>query len=143
MRTQLKPLLLALAASVSLAACGSKQAPVTSSGDGTPPGPGPRDTRTDIEKRRDTACDALGPRVTACAVADAKTALAAGQIKQAQYDEITRKDVQAKNTDEFVDSCKQPQTPYSSRQIRVLEVCPKEESECEPMMACLDNLNKQ
>jgi hypothetical protein len=117
---QLKATVLALATSVALGACGSKQPPaVENSGGGEPVGPGPRDTRTEIEKRRDTACEALGPRITQCAVTDAKTALDAGQIKQAQYDEITRKDVQAKNTDEFIESCRQPRTPYSSRQIRV------------------------
>jgi hypothetical protein len=140
--TQLGAIVIALAAT--LAACGSKQQPaVENSGSGDTAGPGPQDTRNEIEKRRDAACESLGPRITKCAVDDARIALAAGQIKQAQYDEITRKDVQAKNTDEFVDSCKQPKTPYSSRQVRVLEVCPKEESECEPLMSCLDNLNKQ
>jgi hypothetical protein len=32
---------------------------------------------------------------------------------------------------------------YSARQVRVLEVCQKEESECEPMLTCLDNLKPQ
>ena len=139
MNTKTVVLLLGLA----LGACSSKQTPVENSGDGTAPGAGPRDTRTAIEKRRDSACESLGPRITTCAVADAKKALEAGEIKQAQYDEITKSEVQAKNTEEFVESCKMPKTPYSSRQIRVLEVCQKEETECEPLMACLDNLNKQ
>lgn len=125
-----------------LLACGSKQqAPVSNAGSAEDP-PGPvTDTRTEIERRRDTACESLGPRITACAAEDAKKALAAGQIKQQQYDEITASGVQTKNTDEFIDSCRK--ADYSSRQIRVLEVCQQEESECEPMLACLDNLNKQ
>jgi hypothetical protein len=122
------------------AACGSKQStPVASSGGDTP---GATDTRTAIEKRRDAACETLGPRITTCAVEDAKQAKEAGQITQAQYDDITKREVLAKNTEEFVDSCKKPKTPYSSRQIRVLEVCPKEESDCDPLMACLDHLDK-
>jgi hypothetical protein len=130
---------------VALAACGSKQpAPVSNGGSGTTgPAPGPADTRSAIEKRRDVACESLGPRITTCAVGDAKKALAAGQISQAQYNEITASGVLAKNTEEFVEACKAPKTPYSSRQVRVLEVCQNEETECEPLMACLDNLNKQ
>lgn len=124
-----------------LLACGSKQqAPVSNAGSAEPPGP-VQDTRTEIERRRDTACESLGPRITACAAEDAKKALAAGQIKQQQYDEITAPGVQTKNTEEFIDSCRK--ADYSSRQIRVLEVCQQEESECEPMLACLDNLNQQ
>jgi len=45
--------------------------------------------------------------------------------------------------DRFIKSCKAPKTPYSSRQVRVLEVCQQEESQCEPLLACLDNLNKK
>ena len=124
-----------------LVACGNKtQTPVSNSGSGDPPGRH-QDKRTEIEKRRDTACEALGPRITACAVADAKAELAAGKITQKAYDETTASGVQAKNTDEFIKKCSG--TEFSSRQIRVLEVCPKEETECEPMLACLDNLNKQ
>ena len=112
------------------------------SGDGSADPPGPvTDTRTELERRRDDACKTLGPRITDCAVADAKAALDAGQIKQAQYDEITKPEVKAKNTSEFVEDCSGKE--FSSRQVRVLEVCQKEETECEPMLACLDNLNKQ
>lgn len=133
----MKNLVIALA----LLGCGSKQPPaVSNAGSGEPAGP--RDTRTEIEKRRDTACESLGPRVTQCAVDDARKAFAEGTITKAQHDEITASGVQAKNTEEFIDSCKNPKTAYSSRQIRVLEVCQKEESECEPLMACLDNLHK-
>lgn len=123
-----------------LAACGNKsQTPVGNSGSGaTPP---VTDSRSAIEKRRDTACETLGPRITACAVADSKAELAAGKMTQKQYDEITASEVTAKNTEEFVEHCKKSE--YSSRQVRVLEVCQKEESECEPMLSCLDNLKSQ
>jgi hypothetical protein len=129
--------------SFGLAACGSKQqTPVENAGGDGSAAPAPTDTRSAIEKRRDAACDSLGPRITTCAAVDAKAAKDAGQITQAQYDEITKKEILAKNTEEFVEACKAPQTPYSSRQIRVLEVCQAEETECGPLMACLDNLNK-
>lgn len=137
----MKNLAFAVAAAVVALGCGSKQQPPvenTSSGSAT----GPTDTRTAIEKRRDAACETLGPRVTTCAATDAKARLADGTITQKQYDEITASGVLKKNTDEFIDACKKPQTPYSSRQIRVLEVCPAQELECEPMIACLDNLKK-
>lgn len=128
---------------VLLAACGSKQSPgVSNSGSGAGESPPPaKDTRTAIEKRRDAACETLGPKMTACAVEDAKRDLAAGKVKQKDFEANTSKDVQAKNTEEFVKACEK--TPYSSRQVRVLEVCQREETQCEPLLACLDNLNKQ
>lgn len=126
---------------LAIAACGNKgQTQVSNAGSGDPPGP-VKDTRTPLELRRDTACEQLGPRITDCAVADAKTALEAGTIKQKDFDAITKPEVKAKNTKEFVDDCSSKE--FSSRQVRVLEVCPKEETECDPMLACLDNLNKQ
>jgi hypothetical protein len=126
-----------------LAACGGKQSPaVSNSGSGSDGSAAPvQDTRTEIEKRRDAACTTLGPKITACAVEDAKRDLAAGKVKQKDFDLNTAKEVQAKNTEKFIEACEK--TPYSSRQVRVLEVCQREETQCEPLLACLDNLNKQ
>jgi hypothetical protein len=31
----------------------------------------------------------------------------------------------------------------SSRQVRVLEVCDREESQCGPLLSCLDHLNEK
>jgi len=139
----MKNLAFALVAVLAIS-CGSKQqTPVNNTGDGSGSAAAPVDTRSAIEKRRDAACESLGPRITTCAANDAKAAKEAGQITQKQYDEITASGVLKKNTEEFIESCEKPKTPYSSRQIRVLEVCPAQELECEPMMACLDNLNKQ
>lgn len=130
---------------IALAACGNKSStPVANAGSGTEEPAGPvTDTRPEIERRRDAACEVLGPRITACAVEDAKQQLAAGKVKQKDYDANTSQDVQRKNTEEFIKACKSPSTPYSSRQVRVLEVCPREESQCEPMLACLENLNNK
>jgi len=120
------------------AACGGKsQTPVANSGGDTG---AVKDTRTELGRRRDTACETLGPRITTCAVEDSKAALEAGEIQQKQYDEITKPEVRAKNTSEFVEQCQK--ADYSSRQVRVLEVCQREESECAPLLACLDNLTK-
>ncbi|NVB78118.1 MAG: hypothetical protein HOV81_06965 [Kofleriaceae bacterium] len=126
-----------------LVACGPKQ-PTTSvsnaGGNSAETGP-VQDSRSELERRRDAACDTLGPRMTNCALADAKAALAAGKVTQQQFDQDTKSAVLEKNTDEFIKTCKNAQ--YSSRQVRVLEVCQREESECEPMLACLDNLNAE
>jgi hypothetical protein len=95
--------------------------------------------RTPIEQRRDTACAALGPRLTACAVEDAKADLSAGKITQDQFQRDTAPEVQHKNTEQFLDGCKR--SAYSSRQVRVLEVCPRAESRCQPLIDCLGHLN--
>lgn len=127
---------------VALAACGKSSTPIANAGSGSGEGVAPaNDTRTAIEKRRDAACQTLGPRITTCAVEDAKKDLAAGKVKQKDFDLNTSPDVQRKNTEKFVDACEK--SPYSSRQVRVLEVCQQEESQCEPLLACLDNLNKE
>jgi hypothetical protein len=104
------------------------------------PGPAPAaaDPRTPIERRRDAACDQLGPKITACAVADARADLASGKIDQRQFTADTAPEVQHKNTEEFVRACKKAQ--YSSRQVRVLEVCLHEETQCAPLLDCLGHL---
>ncbi|MDB4959394.1 MAG: hypothetical protein JWO36_6963 [Myxococcales bacterium] len=125
-----------------LAACGGKQTPAGSgagSGSGSEPPSGLTDTRTALEKRRDTACEQLAPKMTACAVEDAKADLAAGKVTQKQFDQDTASGVLKKNSEEFMKKC---QVEMSSRQVRVLEVCPHEETQCGPLLACLENLNK-
>ena len=126
-----------------VASCGNKsQTPVSNAGSGGGSSSdigNMKDTRTEIEKRRDAACETLGPRMTSCAVEDAKRDLAAGKIKEDQFKKDTAPEVLKKNTDEFFKNCHA--SDFSSRQVRVLEVCQHEESECEPLLACLDNLN--
>jgi hypothetical protein len=97
------------------------------------------DHRTAIERRRDAACDQLGPKLTACAVEDARANLAAGKIDQAQLDRDTAPAIQRKNTEEFTTACRG--TAYSSRQIRVLEVCFHNEPTCPPLLDCLGHLS--
>ena len=121
-----------------LAACGSSQPETTTPGNEADPPGVVADTRTELQRRRDDACDRLVPRLTQCAVDDAKAELEAGRMTQAKYNEITSTGVQAKNSEEAERECK---VELSSRQVRVLEVCQAEESACEPLIACLGNLN--
>lgn len=97
------------------------------------------DPRAPIEQRRDAACEQLGPRLTACAVEDARADLAAGKITQDQFSRDTAPEVQRKNTEEFERACKS--SHFSSRQVRVLEVCFRDEAACAPLLACLAHLN--
>lgn len=123
-------------------ACGGAQR--AADGDGAaaqapPAPPAAQDTRTPLERRRDTACEQLGPRITACAVEDARARLAAGKIDQRQLDRDTAPQVQRKHTEEFEKACKG--ASYSSRQVRVLEVCFHEETRCAPLLDCLGHLS--
>ncbi len=122
-----------------LAACGGKQTPKGGGGDGSSDPKGVvQDTRTLIEKRRDVSCDELAPRLTQCAVDEAKLDAAAGKISKAELEKDTAPDILRKNTDEAKKACK---VPMSSRQVRVLEVCLKAETECAPLQDCLGHLN--
>jgi hypothetical protein len=135
---------LALAACLGLAGCGGGQRasdgqPAGGSASAAAPAARTHDTRTPIERRRDAACDQLGPKLTACAVSDARADLAAGKIDQRQFERDTAPAVQRKLTDDFEARCKG--ASYSSRQIRVLEVCFREEPRCGPLVDCLEHLH--
>src|SRR5204862_2682251 len=119
-------------------ACGGKQKTGGNGSGSAEPVGVVQDTRTPIEKRRDVACDDLAPRMTQCALDDAKAALAAGKVSKADFDRDTAPGVLAKNTEEGKKACK---VSLSSRQVRVLEVCAKEETQCGPLMDCLGHLN--
>jgi hypothetical protein len=120
--------------------CGGPQRAADGTAEG-PAGaaPAPRDPRTPIERRRDAACDQLGPRLTACAVADTRADLAAGKIDQRAFERDTAPEWQDKLTAKWLTQCKGAR--YSSRQVRVLEVCLREEIECGPLVQCLDHLH--
>jgi hypothetical protein len=127
-----------------LAACGSSTPgeSTTPSGSSTDPPPPMKDTRTEFEKRLDAACNALGPTLTTCAVSDANEKLRSGEIKQTEFDEITKPAIIEKLDQEWRDNCYQP-AKFTSYQLRVLEVCKQAETECGPLQDCLDNLNKK
>jgi hypothetical protein len=129
---------LSLALALGGPACGGPQRAPERTGD-APADPAPADPRTPIEHRRDAACDALGPKLTACAVADARADFAAGKIDRRQLDVDTAPEWQQKLTAKWLAECKAAR--YSSRQVRVLEVCFHEETECGPLVACLDHLH--
>lgn len=127
---------------VALVACGGKTTPGTGPGSGSSEPPPPlKDTRTEIEKRRATACGDVGKKITACALADAKAEVAAGRMTKKDFDLNTTPEILDKNTEEFVKKCNVPS--MSSRQVRVLEVCSKEEAECAPLLDCLSHLDDQ
>ncbi|HWO17309.1 MAG TPA: hypothetical protein VNO30_00980 [Kofleriaceae bacterium] len=131
---------LGLAAGLALAACAGKPPPPPpppSNGSDQPAG-GVQDTRTELERRRDTACDKLGPKLAQCAVADSRAMLAAGKITRQQHEDATKPEVVRGLAADWRKKCHQGY--MSSRQVRVLEVCFREESECGPLEACLRNL---
>lgn len=92
----------------------------------------PADTRTELERRRDAACEALGPRLTECAIADARATMSPEELAKLDIEKTA-----PVHTRKFVEEC-QGQT-LSSRQVRVYEVCLREETECEPLIGCLDH----
>jgi hypothetical protein len=122
----------ALALAVVLAACSGKQTTTTT----TEPTP-PADDRTPIQKRRDAACEQLAPKLLECALADTKRDLDAGKLTQQQYDHDVA-ELREKHRPVFLKQCREKD--MSSRQVRVLEVCFKEERECDPLAECLKNL---
>jgi hypothetical protein len=130
---------------VILAACPKKAAPVEDDtlpdpvpGGGVGPGhvtegePEPPPPETELQKRQYAACELVIPRLTACAVADAKAKMSAEE-----YAKLDVEHTAPIHTRENVKKCKRDY--MSSRQVRVYEVCDREETECEPLVACLDN----
>lgn len=123
-----------------VAACGGKPTPT-----GPTPGSGSdvgvvKDTRTEIEKRRDAACDNLEPKLFDCAIADATAEHKAGRLSKADYDSIMKPDMKDAFRKDWDKQCKDES--MNSRQVRVLEVCFKEETECGPLGECLKNLQE-
>jgi hypothetical protein len=124
---------------IALVACGGKSPPTTSntgSGSGQPV---VQDTRSELEKRRDAACESLKPKLYQCAVDDAKAEVAAGRMTKKDFASLTSAEVKAKHGEEWLKQCR---VEMSSRQVRVLEVCFKEEQECGPLLSCLGHLNE-
>jgi hypothetical protein len=123
---------------LAIAACGGKQQPQPAPPSNDEPAGVVRDTRTELERRRDAACEQLGPKLARCAVEDSRAMLAAGKITRQQHEEATKPEVERGLAADFRKKCRQGY--MSSRQVRVLEVCYREEPECAPLEACLKNL---
>lgn len=109
-------------------------------GGGTPapaqPVPDPQPAKTEFQRRQEAACDALGPRLTQCAYDDARRTMTPA--------ELAKEEVEAKrpeHTKLIVDKCRKQQ--MSSRQLRVYEVCMREERECAPLIDCLEHAKPQ
>jgi hypothetical protein len=142
------PRMLRCALGLALAACGGPQAAPrppgngggsgsAGGGSGDPPGV-VQDTRTEIERRRDAACDKLGPKLARCAVEDSHAMFAAGKITKQQHDDATKPELERGLDKDWRTKCRRGY--LSSRQVRVLEVCFREETECAPLEACLGHL---
>ncbi|MEZ4368141.1 MAG: hypothetical protein R2939_17950 [Kofleriaceae bacterium] len=113
-----------------LLACGGSSPPPAGPG----PGPAPDDGLTEIRRRQNAACEALGPVLTACAVEDARTTMT-----PEEFDQLALEQTAPQHTAEFIEACEAPD--LGSRTVRVYEVCLREESECEPLLACLDHVH--
>lgn len=122
-------LLVSCVATVGLGCGGGKGGATTPGGTG-----GRADGRTEIEVRRDAACEELGPKLTSCAIADARATMTAEELAKLDLEKTA-----PAHTEEFIDECKKQQ--LSSRQVRVYEVCLREESECDPLIECLANVS--
>ena len=137
----MRAILLVALSSPRAAASPSPQPPPTN-GDTGSDVPSAHDTRTAIERRRDTACVGLAPRMTACAVEDAKKDLAAGKVSQKQFDADTSAEVRHKHAEKFIEKCEQQH--LNSYQVRVYEVCARDEpDDCDALTACLQHVNDQ
>jgi hypothetical protein len=118
---------------VLLIACGGSQHPDGAGPGNSDPVPVYKDSRTPLEKRRDDGCEAIQPKLTQCALADAKATMSPKELADLKPDELL-----ASHKQKFLKECKG--SAMSSRQVRVLEVCNKSETECDPLAECLKNL---
>ena len=76
-------LLSVLLSSLTSGCGGGQSAPAAPAQPAAPAGP----PKTELQRRQEAACDALGPRLTACAYESAKRNLTEEQLKKEQVDE--------------------------------------------------------
>ena len=124
-------------ATMLVSSCGGKSKPTSA---GTTPQITPDVTNdpmvSPFHERQNAACEALGPKITQCAIDDAKATLKPDKLAELKLDQTA-----PINTKKFIDTCETSQ--MSSRQLRVYEVCFKQEADCAPLLACLDNAKPQ
>ena len=118
---------------VLLIACGGSHHSDSTGPSNADPVPVYKDSRTPLEKRRDEGCEAIQPKLTQCALADAKATMSPKELTDLKPEELL-----ASHKQKFLKECKG--SAMSSRQVRVLEVCNKSETECDPLAECLKNL---
>ena len=128
---------------VVVAACGGKSKPAT-----TPPPdddltivphqPDAAKPATEFERRHHAACETVGAKVSACAAEDTRN----DKAHPPTADELAQLDQTAAiDKREYIKKCDAAE--MSSRQIRVMEVCSKEETACDPFLACLDHMKPE
>jgi hypothetical protein len=122
---------------VLLIACGPST-PATTTTTTPPP---PQDTRTPIEKRRDAGCEQVGKMSAHCAVEDSNKRFAKGEISKTEHEQALEPKIVRALTDKYTSECRSK--PLSSRQVRVMEVCMREETECGPWESCIANMQPQ
>lgn len=88
--------------------------------------------RTELQRRQDAACERVIPRLTECAIEDARKNMSPEEFAKLEPDKVG-----PVHTRENLKKCKE--SYMSSRQVRVYEVCDREETECGPLVACLEN----
>ena len=130
---------------LSFSACGgSKPAPASAGSGSASASPNDDDTLTEthaandtpIHQRRNAACEQVGAKVSACAVEDTRN----DKAHPPTPDELKQLDQTAAiDKREYIKKCEAAE--MSSRQVRVMEVCVKQETECDPFLACLDHMN--
>ncbi len=137
-------LVLVVTLAAALAGCGGKSRPATNPdddltlGSGGSGGSGSAAKATPFEARRDAACEQVGSKVSKCAAEDTRN----DKQHPPTADELAQLDQTAAiDKREYVKKCEA--ADMSSRQIRVMEVCAKSETECDPFLACMDNMKPQ
>ena len=101
-----------------------------------PPDPDPTPPLPELQVRQEAACEQAGPRLTECAIADAKATLPPEEVAKLDLEKTA-----PVHTREFIKECTAGY--MSSRQVRVYEVCLREETACDPLLACLENAKPQ
>jgi hypothetical protein len=124
-----------------IAACGGKSKPTAQPDDDLtikPSGSGAATPGTEFERRHHAACEQVGAKVSACAVEDTRN----DKEHPPTADELAQLDQTAAiDKREYIKKCDAAE--MSSRQIRVMEVCSKEETACDPFLACLDHMRPE
>jgi hypothetical protein len=103
--------------------------------------PPPTDTRTPIEKRRDEGCVKVGKMSARCAVEDSNQRFAKGEITKTEHEQAIEPKIVRALADKYTSECRH--IDMSSRQVRVMEVCMREETECGPWQSCIANMQPQ
>jgi hypothetical protein len=123
----------ALIAVLLAAACGGRSTTPAVEDDTLPDPARGGPPRSELQRRQEAACERIAPRMTECAVEDARRTLTPDQLAELDLEKTA-----PLHTRKFIEEC--TSDALSSRQVRVYEVCEREAADCEELNACLDNL---